>query len=556
MTQSPNNNKDLGKQIIKIFQQLAQERSELESTWHEAYQFTAPLRGRLLMNGDHNSSSSKLRDNANILDSTASESITLLASSIMSGITPSASQWFTFKTVGNAPLPHDAKVWLEKANTQLMELIHNSSNYNAEVLEAFEDMAIVGMFGLFIKKIEGGNFIFELWPLDSIYVIENPQTKMIDQIYRVYTLTVSEAVDEFGLETLPTELQSLYKNTPDDTKKHEFIHCIKPRKKRSKRGLAEDMPIASIYVHRKSGQVVRESGYEEFPVAVPRWSKIPGTPYAVGPTHKALPDIKTLNKIVYLMMTNAEMAIAGTFAAKMDGYLNPASIQIGPRKVVFMADVNNLKPLTAAGDFRISFEEISRLQRQIKSVMMSDELEPISKNYASATEVATRSSLIRAILGPIFARMQSEFLEPLLTRCFNLALRDGSFGPIPESLAGITISPTYTSPMARAQRMEDVSSMDRFEMSIAQSSQLNPGVLDIYNFDEAARMKAYLLGVPSSVLRSTEHVNKMRAEAQAAAEAQAQQEQQAAMMSPEMLKTGIKAMDSEGIQKLMGGNRG
>lgn len=550
MTQSQNNN--LGKDIIKIFSQLQQERQTFEHVWQEAYQYTAPLRGRLLLNGDHQQPSSKLRDHAMILDSTASDSVTLLASSIMSGITPSASQWFSFSTSGNVQLPHDAKVWLEKANTKLMELIHNASNYNAEVLEAFEDMAIVGMFGLYIKKADGGNFIFELWPLDSLYVVENPQTKMIDQVYRVYTLTCSEAVDEFGLENLPAELQNSYKNAPDDVKKHEFIHCIRPRKK-GKRGLAVDMPIMSTYVYRKSGLVVKESGYEEFPVAVPRWSKIPGSAYAVGPAHKALPDIKTLNKVVHMMMTNAEMAIAGTFAAKMDGYLNPASIQIGPRKVIFMADTNNLKPLTTAGDFRIAFEEITRLQKQIKSVMMSDELEPISKNYASATEVATRSSLIRQILGPIFARMQSEFLEPFLTRCFNLALRDGSFGPLPESLDGITITPTYTSPMARAQRMEDVSSMDRFEMSIAQSAQLNPGVLDIYDFDEAARTKAFLLGVPTNVLRSTQAVVKMRAEAQAAAEQQAMAQQQAAMMSPEMLNTGIKAADSQGLQKLMGG---
>lgn len=547
-----------GNLIVKTFNHLVEERTVLEKNWKDAYTYTNPLRGQLFGSGGSIDGTtirqSAAADQASkIFDSTASDAVSLLAASMMSGITPSASQWFQFRLSGfdYNDLPYDIRVWLDNANKQIFSMIHNSSNYNAEVLEAMEDMATVGMFGLFISKQERGNYVFEHWALDSLYVVENPKTKMIDTVYRIYTLTAEQAVNEFGEDKLPNSIVEAYKNNKNTTKKYEFIHCIKPRKVKGK--IAKEMPIASIYVEKQSKMIVRESGFNEMPVVIPRWSKIPMTSYAVGPTDKALPDIKTLNKVVSMMLSNAEMAIAGTFIAKNDGYLNPNTIQIGPRKIVFAADVSNIKPLTSGGDFRIAFEEIKRLQLQIKSVMMADELEPIQKNYASATEVSTRAQLIRQILGPIFARMQSEFLEPLLNRCFQLALRDGSLGPIPPALAqgNVEIIPEYISPMARAQRMEDVSAMDRFEQSLAASSQLNPGILDVYDLESAARKKATLLGVPADLVRSKEQLLKIRNDQAKAQQAQQAAAQQQAMMDPQMLQTVIKGADSPGIQNMI-----
>ena len=38
--------------------------------------------------------------------------------------------------------------------------------------------------------------------------------------------------------------------------------------------------------------VLREGGYHEFPVVVPRWRRLPGSAYALGPMSDALPDVK------------------------------------------------------------------------------------------------------------------------------------------------------------------------------------------------------------------------------------------------------------------------
>lgn len=549
---------NLGKQITKTYGQLVEERRPLEKLWKDAYKYTFPFKGQYLISQTNDGITNAVNaqsDQSSLFDSTASDSVSLLASSIMSGLTPSAAQWFQFKipNVKFDDLPYDVRNWIEYASKQLFGLIHNSSNFNAVAIECFEEMAIAGMFGMYISKEPGENFVFELWPMDTLFVIENPKTQIIDTVYRLVSLTASQAEANFGYDNLPDKIQQVLDSNPNNPQKFDFVHCIRPRDNRNKHPkLSKELPYASIYVCRLSGKVVKESGYNELPVVVPRWTKLPRTPYAVGPINKALPDIKTLNKVVEMMLMNEEMAIAGTYVAKADGYLNPNTIKIGARKVIFAQDPHNIIPLASGGDFRIAFEEIGRLQRQIKSVMMADELEPISKNYASATEVATRSQIVRQILAPTFARLNSEFLEALLNRCFNLALRDGSIPPVPSNLNGVSLVPEYMSSMARAQKMEEVTAMTQFEQSIGATAQLNPGVLDVYDFDAASIKKANLLGVPSDVIRSKDQLKRIREQKAAQEQQQIQQAQaQQVMTDPGMAKVALEAAGgAEGFAKM------
>ena len=45
--------------------------------------------------------------------------------------------------------------------------------------------------------------------------------------------------------------------------------------------------------------------------------------YGRGPCLYALPDIKTLNKVIELNLKNASLSIGGVFTAVDDGVLNP-----------------------------------------------------------------------------------------------------------------------------------------------------------------------------------------------------------------------------------------
>lgn len=523
-------------QFVREFEMAVAERQTLNQYWKDAFAYTFPIRGQGFWNeyytgGD--SVGSAQSDKAMIFDSTATDSVRLLASSMISGLTPSNSKWFNLALPGVdfENLPYDARDWLENATMKLHSMIHDS-NYDSEGFEFFTDICIAGFSGLYIDLIPGKGFVFEYWNPADLYVGERMQTKRIDTVFRRVFLNAEQSAERFGEENLPNDIKAALKNSPNSPKTYEFIHGIRPRLIRgnniqSKGKRAGTMPWESVYVFRGTNEVVYQGGYHEFPIVIPRWLNIPHSSYAVGPLDAALPDIKTLNKLKQIVLTNAELQIAGTYVAKEDGILNPQTIRIGPRKVIFAADPNNIKPLATGGDIKIADWLINSLQTQIRKVLMSDQLQPYDKPYSTATEVQIRTQLIRKLLGPIYGRFQSEFLMPLLTRTFNSAFRAGYFGELPPSLEGVPLVPQYQSPLARAQRMEDIDSMTQFEQQMIPLVQLFPNVVDIYDADAATRKRADLLGVPIDVLRDAKAVKAIRkAKAEQAQELAAMQAQQ------------------------------
>ena len=64
--------------------------------------------------------------------------------------------------------------------------------------------------------------------------------------------------------------------------------------------------------------------------------------------------------------------------------------------------------------------------------------------------------------------MQAEFLQPLIDRCFGIAFRAGVLGASPESLAGRNFHVKYISPMARSQKLEEVTAIERYGQFVSQ----------------------------------------------------------------------------------------
>lgn len=521
----PDHYSEKGKQAVKEYKRLSAIRYPYETIWEDAYEFSYPLRGQRFVRRDDNPVSTAWNyenDRALLFDTTGKDSCRLLASSILSGLTPPNMQWFHLGVpeLSYEEVPLDARQWLDFSSRKLFKEIH-ASNYDAEGFEFMLDMVVAGMAGLYIDWVEGEGFDFEMWPLETMFVEERLKKGRIDTVYRRIIMRPPQMVNKFGLKNVPQSVAQQYHDPSNRGSSYGeaggdvVIHVIRPRMKGNKQATGKrqkTMPWESLWVHEKSGQIMLESGFMEFPVVIPRWRKIPESDYAIGPFDDALPDVKTLNQVVRLMLTHADMAIAGMWVAKDDGVINPNSIKVGPRKFFFAADPNNIKPLTSPGDFSIATAEMQRLQTNIRRVMMSDQLQPTDGPAMTATEVHVRTQLVRQLLGPIYGRFQAEFLQPLIERTFGLAYRAGILGQAPESLVGVDFIPEYTSPLARAQKQEDVTAMTQYEMALGQQAQIKPEVLDLYKWDDAARRRGDLLGIPVELLRDEREVKALREE--------------------------------------------
>lgn len=164
------------------------------------------------------------------------------------------------------------------------------------------------------------------------------------------------------------------------------------------------MRFASFNVEVSGKRIVRESGYHEFPVCVPRWMKIPGGSYGIGPVYDALPDCKELNETKRMEKAAQDLAISGMWIAEDDGVLNPRTVKVGPRRIIVANSTESMKPLLTGADFNVAFTAEERLQASIRKIMMADQLQPQDGPAMTATEVHVRVALIRQLLGPVYGR--------------------------------------------------------------------------------------------------------------------------------------------------------
>lgn len=528
---------DTADKVVKRLSALKSLRRPHEQVWRDCFDFTYPLRGSGFVS-DIIDAQEGQRRRANLLDSTATDAARVLASSIMSGLTPANSRWFGLD-VGNES--EDERRWLDMAALTLWENIH-MANFDAAAFEAVLDVVVAGWFALYVDEDPNeGGLRFTQWPIAGVYCSASMPGGRVDSVYRCFSMTAEQAVAEFGETYVSQKTARLAQDKPDE--KIEFVHAIYPRTPTvTNPRLTKNLPIASVHVEVKERKTVRESGYHEMPVIVPRWMLIPDSVYGVGPVFDALPDVKMLNELKGMELAAADLAIAGMWIAEDDGVLNPRTVKVGPKKIIVANSVDSMKPLQTGANFDLSEALTDQLHKAIRKVLMADQLQPQDGPAMTATEVHVRVNLIRQLLGPIYGRLQAEYLQVMIERCFGLGYRAGAFGLAPDSIAGREFSVKYISPLARAQKLEDVTAIERLHANIAQIAQMKPDVLDLIDDDAAVRVLSDALGVPTKIVRKTadvEQLRQQRAEQQQAAQQQAQMAQVQQVAGEEIMKKAV-----------------
>lgn len=531
-------------QASKIIRRLAAmkaERGRHENVWRRCFEVTYPERAHGL-NGDQVDAQSAQNKKAQIMDSTASDSTRLLSSSIMSGMTPANAVWFALDAGDETD---EERRWLDEAAKFLWENIH-AANYDAAKFECVVDSVCAGWFALYIDEDrERGGLTFEQWPIAQVFFTSSRQGGPVDTVYRSFQLTAEQAVTAYGETKVSQKIRDCMLQGKLG-EKFEFVHAIYPRRFSVVGAqLAKNLPIASCHIEVSTKTTVRESGYHEMPVVVARWMTLPGSDYAVGPVSNALPTIESLNALLLLESQALSRAAAGVYVAEDDGVLNPRAVKVKGGSVIVANSVDSIKELPSGADFNVTFSKADMMRAEIRRIMMADQLPPVDAPTKTATEFYARAAMIRQLLGPLFGRFQAEDLAPTIARVFGLALRSGQLPPMPTSLTDASLNIRYQSPLARAQKLEDVAAIERLQnnaMVMAQGGK--PEALDLIDSDESLRIMADSLGAPSKVLRDEKAVAKLRDERQKqqAAEQQAAQAQQLQGMAADaMLQRSVKA---------------
>jgi hypothetical protein len=484
-----------------------------EQVWKDCFDLSLPARANGLMSEIITATDAQQRK-AVIYDSTAPDSVRVGVATIMGGMVPSNAQWF-YLDIGKES--DQEQIWLDEAAKFVWENIH-ASNFDAEAFDAMLDVWIAGWHVLYCDEAENGGYYFETWPIGECSVAATRNGGLVDTVYRSYTLTVSQVVSEFGLDSVSEKTRKLWDEQKYDEKVN-LRHAIEPREVFAVDAkLGKNMKFGSVHQECDTGHVLREGGYHEFPCMAPRWSRLPNSAYATGPMSDALPDVRTLNEVTKWTLMGAETTLAPPMLAVDDGVLNPRNIKMGPRKIIVANNADSLKPLITGAKVEFGMMTRESLQSGIRKILMADQLPPVEGQAKTAYEWSVRVAMLRQMLGPMFGRFQAEFLQPLVERTFGIAWRANItanfelIGRPPESLLDRNFTVRYLSPLARAQREEEVASMDRFEMDLGVTVQ-NTGrtdLLDLYDWEEGKRLKSRMLGVPQKLIRDVKQLQAIR----------------------------------------------
>jgi hypothetical protein len=158
-----------------------------------------------------------------------------------------------------------------------------------------------------------------------------------------------------------------------------------------------------------------------------------------------------------------------------------------------------------------------------------DQLQIQSNRTMTATEVLQRNEEKMRILGPVMGRIQSELLEPMINRVFSIMLRNRLFREAPPILANQEIDIEYVSPMALAQKGQELQNVMRGLELFGSLAQTMP-VMDYIDENGLVKNIIDILGLPAKVIKSDAEVEQIRAD-------RAEQEAQQMEMQQQMAET-------------------
>ena len=347
-------------------------------------------------------------DAATLFDATAADAVDNLAASIYSLMTPPESLWISLVPESDASPDADAATAALRANL-------NDSNFYTTIHQCYLDLVILGTACLFMAETPIGAssaFSFTAVPMRDIAILPGA-------IFHTATMPAREVLEKYPTWTPPAEIRDQIKRDPATPLR--LVQSL----------VGTEFTAWLDVGGNIQNNIVARGTFETNPYIIFRWSVLSGEQYGRGPVLRALPDIKTANKVVELVLKNATIAVSGIWQADDDGVINLNNINLTPGAIIPKAvGSSGLTPLSSGADFDVSQIILKDLRERIRHALLADRLGLLSEKEMTATEIMARNSDMMRILGATYGRLLHEFIRPLTDRGLQILSRRGVIAPI------------------------------------------------------------------------------------------------------------------------------
>ncbi|HDU4364793.1 TPA: phage tail protein [Klebsiella pneumoniae subsp. pneumoniae] len=517
----------LKEQLQKQQAQLTNDRSSFDPHWRELSDFINPRGSRFLVTDVNRDD----RRNTKIVDPTATLAARTLSSGMMSGITSPARPWFKLATPDPDMMDYGpVKLWLEVVQRRMNEVFNKSNIYQSLPL-LYASLGNYSTGAMAVLEDDSDVIRTMMFPIGSYYMA-NSARGSVDTCFRKFSMTVRQLVMEFGLNNVSDSVKGMW-DSGNYESWIEVIHAVYPNIDRDTAKLnSKNKPVKSVYyeVGGDSDKLLRESGFDEFPIMAPRWEVNGEDVYGSScPGMIALGQVKALQ----LEQKRKSQLIDKATNPPMVG---PSSLR-NQRVSLLPGDITYIDQVTGQEGFKPAYlvnpntadllADIQDTRQIINSAYFVD-------LFMMLQNINTRSMPVEAViemkeekllmLGPVLERLNDECLNPLIDRTFSIMARKNLLPQPPDVLQGMPLRIEYISVMAQAQKSIGLSSLSSTVVFIGQLAQAKPEALDKLNVDQAIDAFAEMSGVSPTVIVPQEQVEQVR-------EQRAQQQQQQQMVA-------------------------
>ncbi len=376
------------KNLMQLYKRALDEREVWLSRWKNAMRYTIPTDDT---------------ESATLFDATAADAVDNLAASMYSLLTPPESLWINL--VRESELSPDAET-----ATNMLRAHLNDSNFYTTIHQCYIDLVVLGTACLFMAENPLGSdsaFSFTAIPMKDLAILPNA-------VFHTTSLPASDLMERYPNVTLPNHMKDTIKNNPETP-----IRLVQSL-------VGKDFTAWIDVGGDFENNIVARGTFETNPYIIFRWSLVSGEIYGRGPVLRALPDIKTANKVVELVLKNATIAVSGIWQADDDGVINLSNINLTPGAIIPKAvGSSGLTPLSSGADFDVSQIVLRDLRDRIRHTLLADRLGLLSDKEMTATEILARNADMVRILGATYGRLLHEFIRPLCERGLQILSRRG-----------------------------------------------------------------------------------------------------------------------------------
>lgn len=527
---------------------LRSERSSFMPYWGELSDYHLAHRGRFLIS-DKNKG---FKRNTKQFNNTSRLASRTLASGMMAGITSPARPWF--KLQASDPDMNEiaaVKEWLHQVEVVMYLVFSQSNTYNS-LHSLYAELGVFGTGAMGVFEDFEDVIRCKTYTVGSYMIGANGRDE-VDTLYREYENTVAQLVKRFGYDNCSQAVQQQW-DTGNTEAWVPIVHAVEPNDNRDHNNpLAKFKTVRSVYYEKSQGskqnvdKFLLESGFDEFPMLVPRWDIAGEDVYSSdSPGMLALGDAKSMQlsmkRKAQALDKIGNPALLGSPGLKnktKGGVPGAGELIYGDKADDTLGSIyGNYRP-----DINAIAQSIAEDENRVKRAFYEDlflMLANSDRRQITAREIAEKQEEKLLMLGPVLERLHTELLDPLIDRTFNILQGNGVLPPPPPALQGKELNVEYVSVLAQAQRMVAVGALERTIGFVSSITPIWPAARYKIDPSQAVDEYSHAMGVNPRVVRPDDE-----AEAMAAAEAEAAAAAAAPDAAQQMAETAKTASETD-----------